>query len=517
MLEEFTSGGAQRKGGVHNRMFAYASDLDYVRGRHSLRVGLQVDGGRYRTDTSTNYLGTYTFENLDAFNEGRPRSYTQRVGDPTVEYWNVQTALFIQDDFRPRKNLSLSYGLRYEIQTHVEDPVNIAPRAGLTWSPFKSGRTTVRGSWGIFYDWFSMGTYSQVLQSDGTHQQEVNLINPTFPDPGPLTPAGSPTNRYLLDPDMRLPGVNRLSAGVSQTVSTRVNIGSSYSYSRREGLLVGENLNTPVDGVRPDPRFANLLRAMSLAASRDHSVSLNMNFNLGRVGAANTAAARAKLFDWRRGLNVSLYPYLTFSDNNTDGAFAVPATGDLEQEWGAAGSRGYLEMNLGTSMLRNLNVYFYVTQQGRSPLTVRTGFDDNGDLIFNDRPDGVGRGTERVPGTFNSSLNFNYSFGLGSATTTQSGGVMIMSSGVGGLSAQAAPSVTAPRYRINIGVSINNPLNRPNYTGYGNVVGSTNFMQPTQASGVTANQLQRGHILLGRVRRVPGVRGVHGCNGYSGT
>ena len=63
-------------------IFSYASDLDYVRGRHSFRVGLQVDGGRYRTDTSTNYLGTYTFESLEAFNEGRPRSYTQRVGDP---------------------------------------------------------------------------------------------------------------------------------------------------------------------------------------------------------------------------------------------------------------------------------------------------------------------------------------------------------------------------------------------------------------------------------------------------
>ena len=39
--------------------------------------------------TPSNYLGTYTFESLDAFRAGRPRSYTRRIGDPNIRYQNA--------------------------------------------------------------------------------------------------------------------------------------------------------------------------------------------------------------------------------------------------------------------------------------------------------------------------------------------------------------------------------------------------------------------------------------------
>jgi hypothetical protein len=102
--DAFTRGGAQRSGGSATRSFALQQDLDYVRGLHSWRAGVMLDGGYSSTTTSTNYLGTYTFESVDAFNEGRPRTYTQRIGDPSVSYWNVQSAFYVQDDYRPRKN-----------------------------------------------------------------------------------------------------------------------------------------------------------------------------------------------------------------------------------------------------------------------------------------------------------------------------------------------------------------------------------------------------------------------------
>ena len=75
-------------------------------------------------------------------------------------------------------------GVRYEAQTHVPDKLNFAPRAGFTWAPFKSGKTTLRGSWGMFYDWLPTGTYLQTLQVDGVRQRELNIVNPSFPDPG---------------------------------------------------------------------------------------------------------------------------------------------------------------------------------------------------------------------------------------------------------------------------------------------------------------------------------------------
>ncbi len=74
--------------------------------------------------------------------------------------------------------------MRYEVQTHLDDYNNFAPRFGVTWSPFKSGRTTLRASAGIFYDWLSTGTYEQTLRVDGFRQQELNILDPFYPDPG---------------------------------------------------------------------------------------------------------------------------------------------------------------------------------------------------------------------------------------------------------------------------------------------------------------------------------------------
>ena len=101
-----------------------------------------------------------------------------------------------------RKNFTLTGGVRYEAQTHIPDKLNLAPRAGFTWAPFKSGKTTLRGSWGMFYDWLPLGTYSQTLLIDGFRQRELNIVNPSYPDPGDVGTTFA-TNRYLLADDPR--------------------------------------------------------------------------------------------------------------------------------------------------------------------------------------------------------------------------------------------------------------------------------------------------------------------------
>ena len=74
--------------------------------------------------------------------------------------------------------------MRYELQTHVHDRADIGPRFAATWAPFKSGKTTLRASTGIFYDWLDQGTYEQTLRVDGVHQRELDILNPSYPDPG---------------------------------------------------------------------------------------------------------------------------------------------------------------------------------------------------------------------------------------------------------------------------------------------------------------------------------------------
>ena len=66
-----------------------------------------MTGGHYRLDSATNRLGTYTFSSVDAFYAGTAATYTQRIGDPLIEYFNAQTGAYVQDDIRVRKSLTL--------------------------------------------------------------------------------------------------------------------------------------------------------------------------------------------------------------------------------------------------------------------------------------------------------------------------------------------------------------------------------------------------------------------------
>jgi len=513
--DAFTAGGAQRRGGSHGRNYWLNSDLDYVHGLHSMRAGIEVQYARYRTDSESNYLGTYVFESLEAFEAGRPRSYSRRVGDPRVSYTNVQGGLYLQDDYKVRKGLTLTGGVRYEAQTHMPDVLNFAPRVGFTWAPFKSGKTTLRGSWGIFYDWFSTGTYLQTLQVDGFRQRELNIFNPTYPDPAGsgLTP---PTNRYLLAGDRVMAYSQRLSAGIAQTLSRRVSANVLYSYGYRYKLLAGRNLNAPVNAVRPDPEFANIVLASPDGRGTEHRLTASANINLaplasqGPPGGGGTttimmpgggimmmsmgggpASASGPRFSWRRGLTVSAFYNFGRSYDNTDGPFAIPASVNLADEWGpsAFDRRHNAFVNVTSSALRNLSARFSFGGSSAPPLTIRTGVDDNGDLIFNDRPAGVGRNSARTRATWNSSANFGYSFTLGKKQVTSGGGVQIMGSPAG-LTVNPTAAQTTPRYRLNVSLSIQNLLNQATYTGFSGIMTSPFFLKPTGATGwrrVTVN------------------------------
>lgn len=509
--ENFNSGGAQRRGGTHTRNYWFNSDLDYVRGIHSMRAGVEVQGGRFNTDSESDYLGTYFFESLDAFNERRPRNYTRRIGDPHVKYTNVQGAVYVQDDIKIRKTLTVTGGVRYEAQTHVPDLLNFAPRAGITWAPFKSGKTTLRGSWGMFYDWLSTGIYAQTLQIDGFRQREINIVNPSFPDPGDVgsTP---PTNRYLLAEERDMAYSQRLSAGIAQTISRRLTTNVLYSYAYRYALLTGRNLNTPVNGVRPDPEFANVVLARSDGRGRQHTMNASVNLNMGPLppsgGPAAPGAGGAMImmrdggpmmfigggpgpagggprFVWNRGLTFT--GFYTYGQNfdNTDGAFAIPASIILANEWGPAAfdRRHNMHAAITSTALRNFNARIGVSGSSAPPLNVRTGTDDNGDLVFNDRPEGVGRNSARTMGNWNTSANFGYSFTLGKKTVTSGGGVQI-TGGPGGLSVNPTGMQTTPRYRLNVNVNINNLFNQPMYSGFSGIIGGPFFLKPTRADGL---------------------------------
>lgn len=499
VLDAFTSGGAQRAGGDHSRLLDVGTDIDYVLGRNSFRAGVAVTGGWFHSNSTSNYLGQYTFDNLDAYLAGQPSQYTRRIGDPFIAYGNVQAGLYVQDDIRLRKNLTITPGLRYEVQTHVHDLSNFGPRFGVTWAPFASSQTTLRSSIGVFYDWLPTSTYDQTKRVDGFHQEELNITNPSFPDPGTVG-AVPPVNRYELSPDYSVPRTTRVSAGVDQGFLKVMRVSATYSYQRGSRIARGLNLNPLVDGVRPDPRFSNVIDVVSDAASRLHQLQIDATLNPGAL----LPAFRGPLVSWKRTTVFANYSLATFR-NNTDGPFSVPPTGDLAAEWGPATGgaaafggpfgdgfvggppplsrdiRSRLNLAFNNQIVRNVLLGLNLNTFTAPPYAMLSGRDDNGDGIFNDRPAGVGRNTLRASGQTTVNANFGYVFAFG-RTASQPPVVGVFG---GGASAQVRTfDPGSARYRLQLFVNIQNLANERNYVGYSGTLTSPFFGKPTAVAGM---------------------------------
>jgi hypothetical protein len=465
----FTSGGAQIAGGRHPRTFEFASDVDYVRGMNTVRTGFLSAGGNYRSDNSSNSLGTYTFSSIDAFNAGTPSTYTQRLGNPLVEYFNAQTAVYVQDDIRVRKSLTLSPGVRYEIQTHLKDRGNLAPRMGLTWAPFKSGRTTLRSSYGLFYNWLNANTYEQTLRVDGLRQRDLFIVNPSYPDPGPAGTVTA-TNKYLLGADVQMGRTRRFSAGIDQTINPRVRVNASFQSVRALDQLRGQNLNPTVNGLRPDPAFANIIQTVSDAEQHSDQLSTTLNVNFAG-GVRNAGTPR-----WNpRRTTVRLAYWIARANNNSDGPFVAPPSGTLATEWGPSQNdrRHRYQVSLNSQALKNMNASLSVGGNTGTPYNVTTGFDDNNDSLFNDRPAAVGRNSARTSSQATVSANLSYSMSLGTASVARA----VQEGRREGGGDRGNP--IAGGYRVVFMLSVNNLTNRSNFTGFSGVRTSQFFLTPT--------------------------------------
>ena len=465
VLDAFTRGGAQQAGVRDVLEFEAASDLDYVRGRHSFRTGLLLEGGRYRTSEEINYLGTYTFASLNAYNLGLPASFTRRVGDPAIGYNNVQVGVYGQDDFRLAKSLMLSYGLRYEAQTLLADQLNFSPRVTMTWSPLKSGKTTFRAGYGRFTDWLGLGTYEQTLRLDGVAPAGSQHHRPGLSQSGHRAarrrrPTGTSSIRASALPESQLANV-----GVDQMIGM-MRLSATYAMRRGTQQLRGRNLNVPVNGVRPDPTFTNVVDVIGDAAQRGSTVTFTGTYiNL----------------NWHQTFLAGTYT-LSTSETNTTGAFGVPSRGDdLVGEWGPVGPRHRAGASFNTQPIRNLSVAAQLRYQSGSPYNITTGFDTNNDGMFTDRPASVSRNSARSATQWDLGMRVSYAIGFGPRPAAGGAGgpqAVLITIG-GGAPGGFGGGANDHRYRVEFYVSAQNVTNHNNYIGYSGVLTSPFFLQPT--------------------------------------
>ena len=155
-----------------DRRYEVADNLTVVTGAHRLKFGASFlirDGffdaktffaGRFGFSVLPGsfvspQLATTTINQLQGLDLGLPTSYQQGFGDGIVGAKIPYIAFYAQDTWNILPNLTVNYGLRYEVDVR-KAPLptyfkNFGPRVGFAWDPFNNKKTIIRGGYGIFY------------------------------------------------------------------------------------------------------------------------------------------------------------------------------------------------------------------------------------------------------------------------------------------------------------------------------------------------------------------------------
>jgi hypothetical protein len=350
-------------------------------------------------DRATDNLnGAWTFQDLALFQANTPFQFSINATPgateftiPTVTVNVVDAGLYLQDDWRLRPNLTLSYGLRFETQNEIHDHGDFAPRIAIAWGigggQKSAPKTVLRAGFGMFYDRFQTADVVQAERLNGVNQVQYIAQAPasgqpipgvTYPDiPSSTVLQQSSPTIYQVDPRFRAPYIMQSAVSLERQVSRIANVSVSYLNSRGFDQQLTRNINAPIPPavdpndptVRPLNTLQNIYQYTSQGIFRQNQMIVSTNI--------------------RAGAKLTLFGFYTLNDvkANTSGGFPSNQY-NLDQDYGRTTYDVRHRVFFGGSISGPYNFRlspFLIATSG-VPYNVTAGQDLNGDSLYNDRP-----------------------------------------------------------------------------------------------------------------------------------
>lgn len=315
---------------------------------------------------------------------GGPAQYLLATGDPSARVKQKELGFYGQDDWQVKRNLTLSFGLRYETQNNLTKDHDFAPRFAFAWSPQKNDnpKTVVRGGIGLFYERFSENYVLQRNRFNGVNVKKF-IVN----DPSMLDFFGSNNNLQEMSSTtvsiaqkLRAPFTVQSSISIEQELPWGFTLGASFLNTQTQRALRSRNINAP------------LLGALTNGASQNASRPLG---NVGEVFQyESTGRYKQKQFVLnlvKSAERLSFYGtyILNQAKSDTEGAEYYPVnTYDLSGEWGRSDLDSRHNFYFGGWLRGPWGLDFSTLLFARTgfPFNITTGRDTNRDTIYNERP-----------------------------------------------------------------------------------------------------------------------------------
>jgi len=313
----------------------------------------------------------------------------------TLNY--VDLGLYGEDTWRPRPNISLSLGLRFESQNYINDHADFAPRLGLAWGigHGSTPKSVLRAGIGIFYVRFQEQQIEQAERLNGVNQHQYIVTRPDFfpnvPSPSELALVNTslPT-AYKIGPDLRAPYTIQSAIGLERQVTKKITASATYINSHGVHQLLTNNINAPLPGTYTSCSPDQATGCGPLTGTFPDGQAAGYIYQYEAVGLFNENQLVTN-FNVRVGAKISAFGFytLSYASANTAGVGFSPMNPyDIRADYGPASLIARNQAFIGGSFLlpKGFRASPYVMLSSGRPFNMILGQDVYGTGIFNVRP-----------------------------------------------------------------------------------------------------------------------------------